>query len=420
MSSSDKKIVLLADMMTEQACCELYGDDSTMVPSEDERQKDLQYIAAVLVSSGMNLNGAVFLPSELIQARDTMIRKPLDVEHLEGYVVGHIYGRTFMKQDGTIVSPTSLLVEEGTNVDSLDLDIAVTMALYKYRFPEIAEDVEEGKYKVSMECYYSDFDIKIGDIIISQTEASKLGIDFTGKDSVVGKNIKVTEGNKDLGTAQIGRVFRNIMFSGCGLVENPAEIRADIFEVASRCEASNLLNGGTIIDLSKSDTYMKEKYDDNKIELTDVDSEPEEDNKEVAGSGPASPNAGYCVSYKKYYYVYEEGDDVEYDQEHPPHINTVPGLGGDPTPDHFVKHEHWCSLFETTCTSVGADATYPSCLRNVLNSATKDAIADYQDLYDGTRYNVDWETFRKAKQDALDVINKADEALVKKSIEDRK
>ena len=99
---NDKPIKIYGELKEYGSCC---GETNPRpygfgLPAEEDRQRDIQYIVAVFVSTGMNLNGGYFMPSELIAARDTMIGKALDVEHLEHYVVGSIYDRVFMTRYG--------------------------------------------------------------------------------------------------------------------------------------------------------------------------------------------------------------------------------------------------------------------------------------------------------------------------------
>jgi len=340
----------------------------------------------------MNLNGAVFLPSELVAARDTMLDKPLDVEHLEGYIVGHIYDRAFMLKDRSVVDPVDMLVSKGNKIDKEEIDIAVAMSLYKYRFPEIAQDVLDGKYKVSMECYYRDFDIKVGDVIISKDEAKRIGISFSDSDSLVGSSVKLVEGNKELGYSRVGRVFRDILFSGCGLVESPANEESIILEAASNNNKGIISN--KIIDMSKSETYMKNKAEVERIEI--------EEGVEETDTASTTLNPGTCVNYKKYYYVYSPDTSQDYDQEHQPTIPLPPGVGADPGPDDKIVKRNWCTLFDMECSSLDADSTHPLCLRNVFNRSTKDILSNFFDVYMYGYAPNSWEErYNKAKENVM-------------------
>lgn len=383
--SDNKSIKVYGELKEVASFCEEYPL-AFGLPPEEQRQRDIQYIVAIFVSSGMNLNGAYFLPSELIGARDTITGKALDVEHLDQYVVGSIYERAYLTKDRQLIDPVQALVEYGTKVDSLDMDIAVLMGLYKYRFPEVAQEVAEGKYKVSMECYYRDFDLKVGDVIISKDEANVFGFDTAGDASIVGKTVKLVEGKKECGFARIGRVFRDIMFSGCGLTEIPANPESDILATASDNNNDEILEG-VVLDLTKSETYMKNKVAQEKIELSSRKEEEnavaEEDNKAVATGSPSSSNPGTCVHFKKYVYEYQPSSEtaIEVDGEELEQVPKIAGVGDNPGPEDKIVAEKWCNLFDTECTSLAGDATDARCLRNVINSTTANCISSMGDLH---------------------------------------
>lgn len=416
MSSQKNKPVKIYGELKEVAsfCGEVPYFDFGL-PAEENRQRDLQYITAVFVSSGMNLNGGYFLPSELISARDTIVGKALDVEHLEEYIVGSIYERAFMTKDKQVIDPVDFLVEYGTSVDRQQIDIAVLMGLYKYRFPQVAEEVSSGKYKVSMECYYKDFDLKIGDIIVSKDEAAVMGIEHSSTEDVVGRNVKLVEGEKEIGFARIGRVFRDILFTGCGLTEIPANLESDILETASSEENDEILEG-VEIDLTKSETYMKDRVEREKIEVSSSREEEKKDDameedkkdKEIATGAPSSTNPGTCLHFKKYVYEYqppvEEATDPEGEVQ--PQLPKVPGVGDNPGPDDKVVGEHWCNLFDTKCTVLAGDATDARCLRNVLNRTAAEAIDNAMRLHQHLKWDSPIaDKLRKSLLQADEILN---------------
>jgi hypothetical protein len=244
----DNLLKIYADIENKEPSKEMAS--ALSIPASEERQPDLQYITAVFVSSGFNLNSAYFLPSELILAKDTIIEKPLDVDHVQDKIVGHLYSSAFANKDGSVFDPIELYKTMGTEIDSVPMDIVTAMRLYKVRFPDVASDVEEGKYKVSMECYYKDFDIIVDDIIIPKVEAEVLGLV-----NAVNKKVRVVEGEKAKGKHRVGRVLRGMLFSGCGLVENPANPESIILETAAK------IDNKYILDLTKVDSYMKAKQE---------------------------------------------------------------------------------------------------------------------------------------------------------------
>jgi len=103
------KFYIEADITLEEETEDLQKACAAVIdlPRNEDKQPDLQYFSAVFVSAGTNLNGAHFLPSELVKAEDTIVSKALDVEHKEEDVVGHIYDRVFI--DDTRRTPTLIV-----------------------------------------------------------------------------------------------------------------------------------------------------------------------------------------------------------------------------------------------------------------------------------------------------------------------
>jgi hypothetical protein len=292
------------------------------LPDEKDRQIDLQYFSAVFVSSGENLNHAFFLPSELVVAKDTIAAKALDVEHEENEIIGHLYDYAFTDKDGKHVEVKELASKETSDLDKEDVHIVVAGVIYKNRFPSIADEVASGKWKVSMECYYQGYDVKVGDLIISKKEAEMLGFASDKDKDFFGRAAKVIKQGIEIAEGTVTRVLRNICFSGCGIVKNPANPPSVILETASEQQAKEVL----ILDYDKAE---------NKVTSTNI----EDDNNKGKGDKEMA-----------------EGDDVD---------STFKG------PNTNVLHQNWCALFETACTSFSRDTTDPNCLRTKARSEAK-------------------------------------------------
>jgi hypothetical protein len=207
----------------------------------DNDQADLLFMSAILVSTGTNKNGATFLGSELIKARGTIALKPLDIEHEEDKIIGHICSSTYFDHDGNILDDeqlfASLASENAPKVsaavdelDSMDMDVGIVAVVYKDRFKQIAEELELGKWKVSMECYYDEFDLKVGNSIIPKSAVH--AHENTINQLQLQDAVRLTIAGKDSGTHKVSRVLRGIRFCGCGIVENPANPRSLVLEAA--------------------------------------------------------------------------------------------------------------------------------------------------------------------------------------------
>lgn len=294
------------------------------LPGEKDRQPDLQYFSAIFVSSGENLNHAYFLGSELVAAEGTIINKALDIEHQEESIIGHIYERVFIDKENNILDTAELASREVAGMDNVDMHIAIAGIIYKNRFPNIAQEVADNKWKVSMECYYKDFNVKIGSLILDRKEAEAIGL-ATSDDSTLGRLAKVIKEGKEIASGTIARVLRGICFSGCGIVKNPANPPSVILETAAE-KKDIITDSNSIIILN----YNKIEQDNN------VTSEYVETSlkKDEARDGLMDDSVGICVNFK----LRLEGKDGK------------------------VVKNNWCTRYEKSCTSFSRDTTDQKCL----------------------------------------------------------
>lgn len=304
------------------------------LPPEKERQPDLLYFSAILVSSGENLNKAYFLGSELVAAEGTIVNKALDVEHSEDEIIGHLYQRAYIDKEGNSLDIKELASTENASLDKQDMHIAIAGIIYKNRFPNLAQEVADGKWdSVSMECYYKDYDVKIGDMILERREAEALGL--ASEENFVGKMAKIIKGGKEIAEGAITRVLRGICFSGCGIVKNPANPPSVIMETANN-KGKNASKDVIILD------YDRLEEEDNNLTSNKI---------EEARDGNLDDSVGICVSYKRRV-LDKEGIEIASD---------------------------WCTAYESKCTSFSRDTTDPDCLkikeiRSTVASAVEEAL----------------------------------------------
>lgn len=317
----ENKFYLTAPIEIQKETAELREKASKVIelPTEYEKQPDLLYFSAIFVSSGENLNHAYFLGSELVAARDTIVNKALDVEHSEDEIIGHLYQRAYIDKDGKPLDVKELASRETAGLDKQDMHIAIAGIIYKNRFPNLAEEVASGKWSaVSMECYYKDYDIKIGELVLERKEAEALGL--ASADSVIGKIAKIIKGGKEIAEGAVTRVLRGICFSGCGIVKNPANPPSVIMETANSK------------DKIKSDEIIILNYDELEEESNNLTS-----NKVAeARDGNLDDSVGICVNFKRRV-LDKDGSETASD---------------------------WCSAYEAKCSSFSRDTTDPDCLRN--------------------------------------------------------
>ena len=319
------------------------------LPKDKDKQPDLLYFTAIFVSSGVNLNHAYFQPSELIKAEGTIVNKAFDIEHKEEDIVGHIYDRAFTDAEGKLLDLKEASSKDDASINKQDMHIVIAGIMYKHRFPELATEVSDGDWKVSMETYYRDYDVKIGNLIISRNEAEALGI--ASDESMVGKLAKVIKDKVEIASGTIDRVLRDLVFSGCGFVKKPANPPSIILETASEEEAKKeeMVDDSVIVlDYDKLKDEDIEISSDINVTSTDIEEDTKEESTLVHND-----TVGICVSYKK-----EVIDSTFKDGR------------------SNILHSNWCTLYEESCTSFSRDTTDPKCLRNEVRRAVSSLIED--------------------------------------------
>jgi len=331
------------------------------LPTGKDKQADLLYFSAVFVSSGANLNHAYFLPSELIAAEETIQMKGVDMEHIEDNIVGHIYDKTFVDEDHNPLQIEELAKLETAALDEKDIHIVIAGVVYKHRFPEIADEIDKKLWKVSMECFYQSYDVKIGNTIISKPEAELLGL--ACEDNTFGKIAKIIKDGKEVANGVIDRVLRGVHFAGVGFVKNPANPPSVVLETATN--DVTIADENNCIVIINEDLESAQEDDNNvtsnRIETSDNDdpvSKDEiivddqkniEDKLETEDSDLVyKDTVGICVNYKK----------------------QITDKNGS------IIHKNWCTAYRQECTSFSRDTTDPDCLRNQIKETVKAVVSN--------------------------------------------
>ena len=198
--------------------------------AENKNQIDLFYLKSVLASIGWNLNDDVFDKKETWIARATPEDKPFNLEHNPRNIVGHITGNFAMAADGTILSD-NLAIDELPD----QFDIATTAVLYRFTNSEDADlekqmqsiiaEIQEGKWYVSMEALFADFDYAV----IDEQAAKATVITRNEESAFLTKHLRAYGGDGKFQGKRVGRLLRDIVFAGKGLVRRPANPGSIIF-----------------------------------------------------------------------------------------------------------------------------------------------------------------------------------------------
>ena len=358
----NNKVYMEADIKLIEETESLRKEVSSIIelPSGSEKQPDLQYFTALFVSSGSNLNLAHFLPSELVMAANTVSSKAVDVEHSESDIIGHIYAYEFIDTDGHKLSLKELSSMEKASLDKQDMHIVIAGIIYKSRFPEIAKEIASGEWMVSMEAYFNDYDVLIGDTILDKKEAEMLGFD-TSKESSFGKLAKIIKEGIEIASGKAARVLRDICFTGVGIVKNPANPPSVVLETAKeKIEGTSKEESDyTVLNYDDLEDETSDKNTTNNVTLESIDSSVNSDKEKEESELVYNDTVGICVNYKK---------------------RLIDATFED-TGTEVIKKD-WCTMFDKSCTSFSRDTTDIDCLRNKAVKTAKAYVSKLLNIKD--------------------------------------
>lgn len=190
--------------------------------------KDLYYTQSILVTTSWNKNDDIFDMKEVWDARNSPSHKPTNLEHDENTIVGHITANWPITEDG-------LLIDDNTPVENLPnkFHILTASVIYTgYTDPDLRErtqklisEIQDGQKYVSMECFFQGFDYGLTNLATGEYKI----LPRNEETSYLTKHLRAYGGLGQDGDYKIGRVLRNITFSGKGFVNKPANPESIIF-----------------------------------------------------------------------------------------------------------------------------------------------------------------------------------------------
>jgi hypothetical protein len=190
--------------------------------------QDLYYVQSILVTSSWNKNDDIFDSKEIWLARNTPSHKPTNLEHNEHDIIGHITANWPMTDDG-------ILIDDNTPVDNLPekYHIVTGSVIYtgfsdaelRERSKVLIAEIEEGNKYVSMECYFKGFDYGL----FNKTSGEYKVLPRVEDTAHLTKYLRAYGGMGEHENYKIGRVLRQITFSGKGFVNKPANPESVIF-----------------------------------------------------------------------------------------------------------------------------------------------------------------------------------------------
>jgi hypothetical protein len=225
--------------------------DMKSIASLDD--KDLYYVQSILVTSSWNKNDDVFDPKEIWIARDTPAHKPTNLEHDEHTIIGHITANWPMTDDG-------ILIDNNTPVDNLPEKYHILTGSVIYtgfsdpalrdRAYKLISEIESGDKYVSMECYFKGFDYGL----LNKTTGEYSVLSRGENTAYLTKYLRAYGGAGEHENYKIGRVLRQITFSGKGFVNKPANPESVIFTKDNMKDLESSKNS-EIINLQKKTIF---------------------------------------------------------------------------------------------------------------------------------------------------------------------
>ncbi len=239
---------------------------------------DLYPVKSILVTTNRNKNGDVFLPAEVWRAKSTPVDKMINVMHSHHKVVGHICSTW-------AIDPTHNVLEESLGEDQLPSLFHVVNAGVLYAkwadeelqasMDTLISEVKEGKWKTSMEARFAAFDYGVyqGEELVKVVERNDTTAFLT-------KKLRCYGGDGTHDGYTLGRVLRNIIFSGNSLVLRPANPDSVIFAEKTEknpVEIIKTLKSGVDIkctdiseEKSMSENILEKQVEELKATLKDV------------------------------------------------------------------------------------------------------------------------------------------------------
>jgi hypothetical protein len=244
---------------------------------------DLYYVQSILVTSSWNKNDDIFDKNEVWAAKNTPEDKPTNLDHDEKTIVGHITSSWPITDDG-------VLIDENTPTENLPNKFHILTGSVVYRgfsSPDLMgrannliNEIEAGTKYVSMECFFKGFDYGL---INKSTGEFKI-LNRNSETAFLTKYLRSYGGLGEHDNYKIGRVLRNITFSGKGFVDKPANPDSIIFTKDGFSKSSLINSTENFVNLSNigvSDIQSTPNVENNTMSLNETNTEAVAETTEV-------------------------------------------------------------------------------------------------------------------------------------------
>lgn len=235
------------------------------VVAQNKDQMDLYYLESVLVSTGWNKNDDVFSAQETWAARNTPEDKQFNFMHNEDDIIGHITGSYVINREGERLTDDAAAPEQFDIVTQAVLYTSWSGEEKRERMSKIIAEIEEGEWFVSMECLFPAFDYAL-----QTSEGETKIIERNEASAFLTKHLRAYGGEGVYENYRIGRLLRNLAFSGKGLVSKPANPRSIILDKNDLFDESEsqILTISSIKESNMSD--LDKQVEDLRAELAEA------------------------------------------------------------------------------------------------------------------------------------------------------
>jgi len=246
------------------------------IAEASEKDPDVHPTYSILVSTVWNKNDDIFLPQPVWAARNTPIHKPSNLDHDEKKIVGGIINSWAVDEDLNLIEEVAK-ADEDFKLPEL-FHLLVASVIYKrWSDPELSTRVENliasiaaGEMFVSMECLFNNFDYGVVD-----TDGNNHIVARTKDTSFLTQHLRAYGGKGLYQEHKVGRILRDITFSGKGYVERPANPgsiifdESHIFSFANASSDENLfLNENGVNNNTEEDNSLESNQSQENIIMT--------------------------------------------------------------------------------------------------------------------------------------------------------
>lgn len=198
------------------------SEDIKKILASNYNQPDLFCLTDILVSVGWNSNDDVFIGQEVWKARNTSEDKPLNLEHNDADIIGHITENVVVSWDMQEIIADSTKQEDIPDSFHI-LNKSVLYVAREGKMKDIVEEIiaeiktDDNQWGVSMELLCPDFNYALLDKSGNQHIVAR-----KKETAYLSQYLKCYGGKGEHKGCKIGRAPVDFIFSGKGLTKNPA------------------------------------------------------------------------------------------------------------------------------------------------------------------------------------------------------